>query len=95
MPSKAFVKQHCRTVNGRERLASLVAELQVRGKKFAPGEDRTHDLQIMRLTRCLLRYGSRQAKSKVKRSQTRVDEYVLEQGLIVHVGREVNREAAS
>ncbi len=22
----------------------------------APGEDRTHDLQIMRLTRCLLRY---------------------------------------
>jgi hypothetical protein len=26
-------------------------------KKFAPGEDRTHGLQIMRLTRCLLRYG--------------------------------------
>ena len=23
---------------------------------FAPSEDRTHDLQIMRLTRCLLRY---------------------------------------
>ena len=25
-------------------------------KKFAPGEARTHGLQIMRLTRCLLRY---------------------------------------
>lgn len=25
-------------------------------KKNAPGEDRTHDLKIMRLTRCLLRY---------------------------------------
>ena len=27
------------------------------GKIFAPGEARTHGLQIMRLTRCLLRYG--------------------------------------
>ncbi len=27
-------------------------------KLFAPGEARTHGLQIMRLTRCLLRYGS-------------------------------------
>jgi hypothetical protein len=26
-------------------------------KKSAPGEARTHGLQIMRLTRCLLRYG--------------------------------------
>ena len=26
-------------------------------KVFAPGEARTHGLQIMRLTRCLLRYG--------------------------------------
>ena len=26
-------------------------------KKIAPGEARTHGLQIMRLTRCLLRYG--------------------------------------
>ena len=26
-------------------------------KTFAPGEARTHGLQIMRLTRCLLRYG--------------------------------------
>ena len=26
-------------------------------KRFAPGEARTHGLQIMRLTRCLLRYG--------------------------------------
>ena len=28
-------------------------------KKFAPGEARTHGLQIMRLTRCLLRYGGK------------------------------------
>ena len=26
-------------------------------KNVAPGEARTHGLQIMRLTRCLLRYG--------------------------------------
>ena len=26
-------------------------------QNFAPGEARTHGLQIMRLTRCLLRYG--------------------------------------
>ena len=26
-------------------------------KSVAPGEARTHGLQIMRLTRCLLRYG--------------------------------------
>jgi hypothetical protein len=30
---------------------------QKEGKTFAPGEARTHGLQIMRLTRCLLRYG--------------------------------------
>jgi hypothetical protein len=31
----------------------------------APGEDRTHDLQIMRLTRCLLRYqGTCEIKKK-------------------------------
>ncbi len=29
-----------------------------KNKYFAPGEARTHGLQIMRLTRCLLRYGS-------------------------------------
>ena len=28
-----------------------------KSKRFAPGEARTHGLQIMRLTRCLLRYG--------------------------------------
>ena len=28
-------------------------------KQFAPGEARTHGLQIMRLTRCLLRYGGK------------------------------------
>ena len=31
--------------------------LASRLKRFAPGEARTHGLQIMRLTRCLLRYG--------------------------------------
>ena len=32
--------------------------MMIKGKKkFAPGEARTHGLQIMRLTRCLLRYG--------------------------------------
>ena len=30
---------------------------QRESKTFAPGEARTHGLQIMRLTRCLLRYG--------------------------------------
>ena len=34
----------------------IVQELS-RQQKFAPGEARTHGLQIMRLTRCLLRYG--------------------------------------
>ena len=29
----------------------------IQKKTFAPGEARTHGLQIMRLTRCLLRYG--------------------------------------
>ena len=29
---------------------------QRKQKLIAPGEDRTHDLKIMRLTRCLLRY---------------------------------------
>ena len=31
---------------------------------FAPGEARTHGLQIMRLTRCLLRYGGNHAISQ-------------------------------
>ena len=31
--------------------------IATRIKRFAPGEARTHGLQIMRLTRCLLRYG--------------------------------------
>ena len=35
-----------------------VTHMMIKGKKkFAPGEARTHGLQIMRLTRCLLRYG--------------------------------------
>ena len=29
---------------------------KMKKKRFAPGEARTHGLQIMRLTRCLLRY---------------------------------------
>ena len=29
----------------------------LQNKRIAPGEARTHGLQIMRLTRCLLRYG--------------------------------------
>ena len=33
-----------------------------RAKRLAPGEARTHGLQIMRLTRCLLRYGGGIAK---------------------------------
>ena len=33
-------------------------------KGFAPGEARTHGLQIMRLTRCLLRYGGNDAISQ-------------------------------
>jgi hypothetical protein len=37
-------------------------------KIIAPGEDRTHGLQIMRLTRCLLRYqGLVRMKSKIKK----------------------------
>ena len=32
-------------------------------KGIAPGEARTHGLQIMRLTRCLLRYGGTMYKS--------------------------------
>ena len=33
-------------------------------KKNAPGEARTHGLQIMRLTRCLLRYGGLMKQEK-------------------------------
>ena len=37
--------------------AQLPLSVGGRGKTVAPGEARTHGLQIMRLTRCLLRYG--------------------------------------
>ena len=37
--------------------AQLPLSVDGRGKTVAPGEARTHGLQIMRLTRCLLRYG--------------------------------------
>ena len=35
----------------------LLSIAEKESKTFAPGEARTHGLQIMRLTRCLLRYG--------------------------------------
>ena len=38
------------------------AHAMIKSQKVAPGEARTHDLQIMRLTRCLLRYGSTNLK---------------------------------
>ena len=38
--------QHCEQVGGLKNI-------------IAPGEARTHGLQIMRLTRCLLRYGGK------------------------------------
>jgi hypothetical protein len=39
----------------------------MKNKINAPGEDRTHGLQIMRLTRCLLRYqGVVMKKPKIK-----------------------------
>ena len=38
-------------------LVRLSTHLLDNGKTVAPGEARTHGLQIMRLTRCLLRYG--------------------------------------
>ena len=42
-------------------------------KKIAPSEDRTHDLKIMRLTRCLLRYRVfwKLRKSGESKNQTR------------------------
>lgn len=43
---------------GRYMIAYIFQTKHVLHKKLAPGEARTHDLQIMRLTRCLLRYGS-------------------------------------
>ena len=45
-------------------------------KTFAPGEARTHGLQIMRLTRCLLRYGG-----LVK--SIRVDGLIIRQELLM------------
>ena len=40
------------------RVSTWLGDCQTNNvKQFAPGEARTHGLQIMRLTRCLLRYG--------------------------------------
>ena len=50
------------------RVTRVVLELvhaMVKSQKVAPGEARTHDLQIMRLTRCLLRYGSSEPKLNI------------------------------
>ena len=52
-------------IRGAVGLFFILSDSQELGKKesgpkkkgFAPGEARTHGLQIMRLTRCLLRYG--------------------------------------
>ena len=38
------------------RVSAVRVKFREHFKKIAPGEDRTHGLQIMRLTRCLLRY---------------------------------------
>ena len=38
------------------KVMKSTAENSTISKNYAPGEDRTRDLQIMRLTRCLLRY---------------------------------------
>ena len=48
-------------------LRSTFSSRRIR-KKYAPGEDRTHDLQIMRLTRCQLRYqgGLAEGGQKIK-----------------------------
>ena len=42
-------------INSCKSVIKLEDDAQM-GKGFAPGEARTHGLQIMRLTRCLLRY---------------------------------------
>ena len=42
------------------RVSTWLGDCQTNNvKQFAPGEARTHGLQIMRLTRCLLRYRGR------------------------------------
>ena len=51
-----------------------------RSKTFAPGEAQTHSLQIMRLTRCLLRYGGLMKFNRVvgltKRQELLMPEWV-------------------
>ena len=58
--SNVYVSSHTVTrVNSANIQAhTLVCEFTpLTAKRDAPGEARTHGLQIMRLTRCLLRYG--------------------------------------
>ena len=48
-------------------------------KCLAPGEARTHGLQIMRLTRCLLRYGGLHLQSTLAKNRTRVPGDLIQQ----------------
>ena len=45
------------TIWGYQQKKKICLRPRSSAKSFAPGEARTHGLQIMRLTRCLLRYG--------------------------------------
>ena len=54
-------------------------------KRFAPGEARTHGLQIMRLTRCLLRYRGLQIVL-CKLTMTEAQNYFLAKILFTHGG---------
>ena len=59
----------CHILQGWKLRPENASHTQKQLKSFAPGEARTHGLQIMRLTRCLLRYRGgwhyRQGKRRV------------------------------
>lgn len=59
-------------------------------KRCAPGEDRTHGLQIMRLTRCLLRYRGRWVHQRRPSSQHRRGEAAHRGALGGHEGQKDN-----
>ena len=48
-------------------------------KTAAPGEARTHSLQIMRLTRCLLCYGGLHLQSTLANNRTGVPRDLIQQ----------------
>ncbi len=52
LPKSSLAQKNVDTL--RQKVCAFPQEL----KRNAPSEARTHGLQIMRLTRCLLRYGS-------------------------------------